>query len=68
MLSDAGCIGLSPALQPIPVHGQARLPAIQRATSRGWGSEVNLNGAVRASQIVIVQLEVRQCPLPGPSR
>ena len=66
MLSDAGCIGLSPALQPI---ARASPTACYSA---GYQSRLGLGGQLEwccpGSQIVIAQLEVRQCPLPGPSR
>ena len=48
MLSDAGCmVSLSPQRQPIA--RPARLPAIERVTSRGREA----NGAVRAGHLAI---------------
>ena len=55
MLSDAGCmVSLSPQRQPIA--RPARLPAIERVTSRGREA----NGAVRAGHLAITELEARQ--------
>ena len=64
MLSDAGCmVSLSPQRQPIA--RPARLPAIERVTSRGREA----NGAVRAGHLAITELEARQpesVPAAGP--